>query len=150
MRTCKVPGCNEKHEGLGYCNTHYGQFHRTGKVWKIDSRWGYNKFTDEQKQHLRESVSKAHWKGGRRIDVDGYVRLHIYDQGSNTNGRDVYEHRLVMEKHLGRKLDVTEIVHHLDLDKQNNKIENLMIVTRAEHFAIHKDERHKRKIQSAC
>lgn len=45
----------------------------------------------------------------------------------NENGKRIFEHRLVMEKHLGRKLKRTEVVHHIDGSRSNNKIDNLML-----------------------
>lgn len=42
-----------------------------------------------------------------------------------------------MERHLGRNLSLSEIVHHVNEDKSDNRIENLQIVTRAEHVRIH-------------
>ena len=48
------------------------------------------------------------------------------------------EHRYVMEKVLGRKLLSSEIVHHIDLNKQNNDASNLIALSRAEHAKIHK------------
>ena len=51
------------------------------------------------------------------------------------NGKKV--HRILMEEHLGRKLDSAEIVHHINFDKLDNKIENLQIVTRSKHNKIH-------------
>lgn len=60
----------------------------------------------------------------RRIARNGYVRLIV----PGTNGapsRDVFEHRYVMEQHLGRPLRPEETVHHKDGDRQHNEIGNL-------------------------
>lgn len=58
----------------------------------------------------------------------------------------VAEHRLVMEKNLGRKLTSNEIPHHKDESfegRSNNDISNLELMTRAEHQKHHgKDRRH--------
>lgn len=46
--------------------------------------------------------------------------------------------RKIVELNLGRKLSRDEIVHHKDMNWENNSIENLQIVSRAEHVRIHK------------
>ena len=53
------------------------------------------------------------------------------------NGKQIREHRYVMEKHLGRKLDSSEIVHHINGDGLNNDICNLEIMSRSEHMKHH-------------
>jgi hypothetical protein len=53
------------------------------------------------------------------------------------NGKMKQEHRIVMEEYLGRELLPTEIVHHIDGNKLNNDISNLMIVSNSEHMKIH-------------
>ena len=47
------------------------------------------------------------------------------------------EHRLVIEKHLGRFLSPDEVVHHIDHDGHNNDINNLVVLSKAEHDALH-------------
>jgi hypothetical protein len=47
------------------------------------------------------------------------------------------EHRYVMESHLGRLLEKNEVVHHIDGDKSNNDVDNLVVMDRAEHTKMH-------------
>jgi len=58
----------------------------------------------------------------------------------NKNGEVRSEHRIVMERILGRRLSFNEVVHHIDGDKNNNSPDNLMVVTRQEHALIHKEQ----------
>lgn len=52
-----------------------------------------------------------------------------------SDGRRISEHRLVMERHIGRKLTPNEVVHHINHDPLDNRIENLRLyASRAEHF----------------
>ena len=60
---------------------------------------------------------------------------------SNGKNRSIYQHREVMESHLGRKLTTNEVVHHLDHNRSNNRFENLELMTRAEHARLHGLER---------
>jgi len=50
-------------------------------------------------------------------------------------------HRVIAEQKLGRPLLPGEIVHHRDGDKWNNNLENLSVMTQAEHARIHCMER---------
>lgn len=74
------------------------------------------------------------WKGGRRITKDGYVLVMVRENG-RLLGKYVLEHRLVMEKHLNRPLKSGEIIHHINEDRSDNRIKNLVLVTPAAHSA---------------
>lgn len=55
------------------------------------------------------------------------------------NGMTYLEHRWVMEQHIGRRLETWEQVHHINHNRFDNRIENLMIVTQEEHALLHSE-----------
>lgn len=72
----------------------------------------------------------------RIVNSAGYVQLYIPDHHlSNKNGY-VYEHRLVAEEIIGRQLNINEIVHHRDGNKQNNSPSNLEVMSASEHTRL--------------
>lgn len=50
---------------------------------------------------------------------------------------DKYEHRLILEKIIGRALSVDEVVHHINLNPTDNRPENLIVATSKEHGLLH-------------
>lgn len=68
----------------------------------------------------------ANWKGGRRKHK-GYILIYSPKHPFAMMRFYVKEHRLVMEKHLGRYLRTEEIIHHINRDKTDNRIENLQL-----------------------
>lgn len=78
----------------------------------------------------------SNWKGGRHVQKTGYVLIHAPEHPHARNGR-VFEHRLVMEKHLGRYLTPDEAVHHINGKRDDNRIENLEIKEKGKHISDH-------------
>ena len=56
-----------------------------------------------------------------------------YRSMAKENG-EILEHRLVMAEHLGRCLSSTEIVHHINHVRNDNRVENLTVMTPREHM----------------
>lgn len=78
------------------------------------------------------------WKGGRfKVESTGYVFCYVPGHPFAVNNR-VQEHRLVMEKVLGRYLSPDEVVHHLNQVRDDNRPENLAVLSNEEHSAIHR------------
>lgn len=84
-------------------------------------------------QGARVGETNPSFAGGRSIDLDGYVlvsapRGHPFARmmPKKNIGR-IYEHRLVMEKHLGRLLRPEEVVDHIDGVHLHNSPENLRV-----------------------
>lgn len=67
------------------------------------------------------------WKGGVTISSGGYRWIRCPDHPHRNQGNYVQEHRLVMERVLGRYLRPEEVVHHIDDDRLNNAPENLQV-----------------------
>lgn len=76
------------------------------------------------------------WRGGRSL-AHGYMTVFVPNHPNAHPRGYVYEHRLVMEKHLGRYLAVNEIVHHINGNKLDNRINNLELTNRSSHMRLH-------------
>lgn len=87
---------------------------------------------------FNKGVNHHSWRGGRtrKGGINGYIRIYSPDHPNASRGY-VPEHRLVMEKVLGRFLLKTEFVHHIDCDKQNNSTDNLVLVSNWQHNRAH-------------
>jgi HNH endonuclease len=53
------------------------------------------------------------------------------------NGKKISEHRAIMQDHLGHALGRDQVVHHIDGDPLHNDLENLTVMTRADHLILH-------------
>ena len=77
------------------------------------------------------------WNGGKTINKSGYVLIrNKKDPLCNKNGYNL-EHRLIIQKNIGRNLTDDEVIHHINGDKKDNRIENLLILSKSEHSVLH-------------
>lgn len=148
---CSVEGCNKALKYLGMCGMHYKRWWRHGDVHYCDNRTTITNFA---KCLVEDCEERGAWKGYCPIH---YNRMYKYNRtyrviaprGCGTinsggyivltvNGRRVYEHVLIAEKALGRKLPLDAVVHHIDLDPSNNDPNNLVICPdQAYHMELH-------------
>ena len=88
------------------------------------------------------AFKKGHkpWNTGKRKGYikGGYLNTYCPEHPLCNVSGFVPEHRLVMEKHIGRFLTKEEVVHHKDGNKLNNIIGNLEILTNSKHVTLHK------------
>ena len=94
------------------------------------------------KRDGRHKKNNPNWAGGVITTRQGYIKVRDPLNVMADSRGYVWEHRLVMAKHLGRPLKRTEVVHHIDDDKTNNQLSNLMLFkSQAEHISHHRKTR---------
>lgn len=86
---------------MGYCDPHYQRLRK----WK-----------NLGSAPVRRRSPRG--DGLRRQQASGYVSL-------RRDGHWIMEHRIVMERHLGRALGPDETVHHINGIRDDNRLENL-------------------------
>lgn len=84
-------------------------------------------FCDKLATYTKPKPScNTHWK------------RHFYKYKRTTiNGKNTMVHRAVMEEFIGRKLKTDEIVHHINSDRLDNRIENLELMKKIDHLKMH-------------
>jgi HNH endonuclease len=94
----------------------------------------------------KEGKGNPNFSGGKYMDDKGYIRV-LRPKHPYANKGYVYEHRLVMEKYLGRYLEPWETVHHINEVKIDNRVDNFFLTTPDEHSSIHREGKKKSHAQ---
>lgn len=87
------------------------------------------------------------WKGGRKLCSSGYV-LVKHPKSTRKDGY-IQEHRLIIEEYFGRELRSDEDVHHINGDKQDNRLSNLVVIKREAHMKLHALENYQNRERDA-
>ena len=107
---------------------------------KLSKAFKGKPISEEHKQNIglaNIGEKNSNWGGGRFPDSKGYIKVWSPNHPFKDGDGYVFEHRLVMEKHLGRYLTKDEVVHHINENPKDNRIENLQLMSREEHSRLH-------------
>ncbi|MFC7817595.1 HNH endonuclease signature motif containing protein [Streptomyces sp. NPDC057367] len=137
-KICKRDGCespvkrNRNGHGMGYCEAHFMPSKAAKRVYNTTTCKDSDCSEPVQRNKHGHSMGycKEHWVfytsgaplrpvGSRYTNADGYVLVKI------ASGKVIFEHRLVMEQHIGRPLHKGETVHHINGVRDDNRLENL-------------------------
>jgi hypothetical protein len=109
---------------------------------QIAQEWGFSyevmvrlsKQLGVEKRYFRQPSFRGH----RCVDSRGYVLVRVRKAAGKWTTK--LEHRLIMERALGRSLDRNEVVHHKNGIRDDNRIENLEPMELAKHFSLHRQQ----------
>jgi HNH endonuclease len=144
---CTVDNCSRDAKYKGMCGMHYKRNWRYGSPDTIHVMHrlpeakcsmegcdepiahsnGYCKIHNQRLYRYGRVDNIIGLKGSGTLNVDGYWVI-----------CGEYEHRIVAERKLGRRLKEGEVVHHIDGDRLNNDPDNLEILSsQSEHMKLH-------------
>lgn len=136
------------------------------KKYEIETREQYKGFlgkkhSEKAKQSIGEKhkgkvlsedtkmkISQSHKCAGvghKKKRSDGYIAIYFPDHPKSTKDGYIMEHDLIMECLIGRYLKDDEVVHHKNKIRDDNRKENLQLMTFSEHARLHMIERYSKK-----
>jgi hypothetical protein len=87
---------------------------------------GHNRSKRCQK-HAHKGKLNGMYKGGKKITIRGYKKILKPNHPNRDKHNYIMEHRLVIEKYLGRYLKLKEVVHHINEFLKDNRLINLLL-----------------------
>jgi len=126
----------EQHKGF------LGKTHSKEYCSEISRRNRERTVSDE----TRKKISDSHKHGGighKKKRCDGYIAIYFPDHPLSNSDGYIMEHQLVMECLIGRHLKKYECVHYINFIRDDNRKENLQLMTINEHMSLHSKLRQK-------
>jgi hypothetical protein len=127
-----------KQESQGFC--HCGCGGKTKLAQQTNKKFGWVKGEPVRYIMGHQNIGKRshHWKGGKKVDGDGYVFIYMPSHPKADVLGYVREHVLICEQVLGESLPLQTIIHHVNENKGDNRHKNLVICQdRAYHNLLH-------------
>lgn len=126
-------------------------------IYKKARKMGFYKakeITRMNRSEARKGEKSSNWKGGTRKTKKGYRQVLRPDHPRADSTGYVMEHIVVWEDMTGASVPETCVVHHLNGDKTDNRIENLCVMQRGAHTTFHhagskRSEETKKKISES-
>ena len=117
---CKPPMTEEHRKNI--CSNHAHLFG------KDNPNYGNHKFSKEKAWG---------WKGGEYKGKDGYYYIYAKSHPNPVAGSYIKRATFIMEQKIGRYLTKDEVVHHINGIKDDDRIQNLCVMTKSEHSKFH-------------
>ena len=142
--TCAVCGkkFHDKPSHIKKCKNHY-----CSKKCHYEAKKQYMSGEGNHQYGLKGDKNST-WKSDRRLSRYGYIQVRDLDHPFRTKDDFILEHRLVAENYLLNDENSVEIngkrylrkeydVHHINFNRTDNRVENLMVLTKREHKQLH-------------
>ena len=108
------------------------------------------KMSDEAKRRLSEAkrcnFNGLNGYGHTKSHPGGYVLAYAPRHPRAHKDGYVMLHTITVERAIGRYLSENEVVHHKNHMRNDNRIENLQLMTKHEHSSMHMKERHRKGV----
>lgn len=98
----------------------------------------YHKNGNKSDNRRENLIPARGYRNDGKVRYNGYIAVYMPEHHRAFENGCVYEHILVAEQKLGRKLLELEVVHHIDKDRINNSEDNLIVfATEQDHVLYH-------------
>ena len=132
---CKV--CNKVFYVI-LCRKNKAKYCSYKCYWKNRTGKPLSKETKRKIGEAQKGEKSSLWKGGKTKTSRGYIYVMKHGHPLSNGQNYVMQHKIIMEKHLGRYLSPKEVVHHINGIRDDNRLENLkLFANTTEHSKFH-------------